>query len=111
MLIKMSTKSMAEGVTGKPFFPAKFKFMSMDVPGKKKSINGFVRIFMILLGEKPVHRSVISKPVLCQQIKSHVRKNGITIITGFGMLDMNAHIFPVNIFIVQTTDFTYAKPS
>lgn len=99
---------MAEGVAGKALFPAKTAFMPMDMPGEIKGVNRLFRIK--LFWEKPSHGFTVRKPVPGEQIKGGQGKDGIAVVPCFGMADVDAHIFPVNVFIAETADFANAKP-
>ena len=68
VFIQVSAKSMAEGMTGEPPFPAQPVLVCMDMPGKEKGVNG--PVLSVLLGEKISPGLSVLKPVLGKQVKS-----------------------------------------
>ena len=68
VFIQVCTKSMAEGMTGKPALPSQSVFVGMDMSREKEGINGSV--LAGLLWEEISHRPATCKPVLCQKVKS-----------------------------------------
>lgn len=106
VFIKMGAKCMAEGMAGKALFPAKAALMCMDVSGEEKGIDGF--IFAPLFRKEPVSWFSISKPILCEQVKSGFRQDGIAVLPGLGMTDMDAHVFAVDILIAETAEYMTA---
>ena len=107
IFIQMCTKSMAEGMAGKPALPSQPVLVGMDVPREEEGINRSV--LTALLREEISHRTVTFKPILCQKVKGCFRKNGIPVISAFRVCDVKPHIFTVDIFIAEPADFTYAK--
>lgn len=67
VFIQVSAKSMAEGMTGEPPFPAQPVLVCMDMPGKEEGVDGSVPA--ALLWEKISHRPAAFKPVPGQQIQ------------------------------------------
>ena len=106
VFIKVGTKSMAERVAGKAYFPSKTSFMFMDMSGKVKGVNRLVRIS--LLGKEPAGRPAVLKPVLSEDIQSSLRENSIAVFSCFGMADMDAKISAFDIFVLKMADFTNA---
>lgn len=69
----------------------------MDMPGKVKCINGFIRAG--LLWEKPASWPAKGKSVRSEDIQSPFRKDGITVGTILSVTDMDTHIFAFNVLI------------
>lgn len=103
VLVKVGAKSVSEGMAGEALLPSKPALVLMDMPGEIKSVDWL--ICATLFWKKPAHRLPISKPVLCEQIHRNFGKDRETVLTGFGMADMDAHIFPVDILITEMADF------
>lgn len=66
VFIKMSTKSMAERMTGDTSWPPEPVFVFMNVPGQKKGIDRALGI--CLFRKEPSFRLAIFKPVLSKDI-------------------------------------------
>ena len=54
-------------------------------------------------------RPSTGKPVLGKNVKRLFGKNGITVRAVFTMSDVDAHIFPLDVFITEVADFTNTK--
>ena len=67
VFIQVGAERMAKSVAGEPPGPSKAVFMSMDVPGEEKGINGF--ILAVLFWEEVSHGFSIGKPVLRKNVK------------------------------------------
>ena len=67
VFIKVGSESMAEGMAGKAFRPAKILFVRSDMTGKEEGIDwpGRIRLFR----EKPACRPAAFKPVLGEDAK------------------------------------------
>lgn len=89
----MCTESVPEGVAGDPCGPAKPFLMLMDIPGKIIGIDRSVRDTFLGAWEKPACRPAALKPILCEQVQGIPGQRGIAVLTGFGMGDMDAHVF------------------
>ena len=87
----MCTEGMPEGVAGDPFGPAK--------------------PFLTFLGawKKPSCRPAALKPILCKKIQGIPGQRGIAVLPGFGMGNMDTHVFSVNILIAQAAHFPDAQ--
>ena len=83
-------------------FPAEGIFMCAHMAHDIKGINraGRIRLFW----KKPAGWSVISKPVFRKDVQCFLRKDSITVRAVFGMGDMDAHIFPLDVTITQAAD-------
>ena len=101
----MCTEGVPEGVTGDPFRPPKPFLMFMDMPGEIIGIDRFVRDTFLGAWKKPFCRSAALKPILCEQVQGIPGQRGIAVLPGFGMGDMDAHVFSVNILIAQAAHF------
>ena len=104
VLIQMCAKRMAERMRSKSFIPAQGLSIGYKLIGERCRRIRFVRIPG--RREEPAHGSAAGKPVIGKDIKSLFGEDGIAVLAVLGMSDMNAHGFPVNIFIAQGTDFT-----
>ena len=62
-----------------------------------------------LFWKKVASRSSIGKPVFGKNVKRLFGKDGIAIRAVFTMSDVDAHIFPLNVFITEIADFTNVK--
>lgn len=102
----MCTEGVPEGVAGDPCGPAKPFLMLMDMPGKIIGIDRSVRDTFLGAWEKPACRPAALKPILCEQVQGIPGQRGIAVLPGFGMGDMDAHVFSVNILIAQAAHFT-----
>ena len=55
--------------------------------------------------KKVACRPSTGKPVLGKNVKRLFGKNGITVRAVFTMSDVDAHIFPLDVFITEVADF------
>ena len=103
VFIEMGAKGMTERMAGEAVLPARGILMGAHMAHDVKGINraGRIRLFW----EKPSGWPVVSKPVFGKDVQGFLGKDGITVRTVFGMCDMDAHIFPLNVTITQTADF------
>lgn len=90
VFIEVCAKGMAEGVAGDPWFPPQETFLVMDMAGKEKSINRFIRI--ILLWKEPAGGSAEGPPVLREDVQGIFRKDGKTVRAVLAMGYMNVHV-------------------
>lgn len=104
ILIQVGAKSMAEGMGSKSFIPAQSLSVGYKLIGERLWRIRFVRFHG--RREQPGHGSAAGKPVIGKDIEGLFGEDGISVLAVLGMSDMNAHGFPVNIFIPQGTDFT-----
>lgn len=104
IFVKVCAESVAEGMAGEPLRPTEAPFMGMDMPGKEKGINGCVNAG--LFREKPAPGASISKPVLCEEVQGGLREDGKAVLPGFGLSDVDTHVFAVNILITEKANFT-----
>lgn len=102
VFIEMGTKRMPERMAGDPVFPAEGIFMCAHMAHDIKGINraGRIRLFW----KKPAGWAVISKPVFRKDVQCFLREDRITVRAVFGMCDMDAHIFPLDVTITQAAD-------
>lgn len=107
VLIQVGTKGVAEGMASKPVRPSQPVLVGMDMPGKKKSVNGAV--ISALFWKKKPHWPAAFKPVPGKKIKGSLGEDGIAVIPAFGVGDVKPQVFAVNILITQTTYFTNTK--
>ena len=105
----MCSEGVPEGVTGDPFRPPKPFLMFMDMPGEIIGIDRFVRDTFLGAWKKPFCRSAALKPILCKQIQGIPGQRGIAVLPGFGMGNMDTHVFSVNILIAQAAHFPDAQ--
>lgn len=108
ILIKVGAEGMAEGMAGNPLRPSKGTLHIMDMPGQIKGVDRL--IVSGLLWKKPVHGFAKLEPVGGQDVQGSFGKNGITVGAILGMDNVDAHIFTLNVPILQMADFTYAEP-
>lgn len=107
VLVKVCAKGMAEGMAGDTGFPPEAQLLFMDMPGKIKSVNGFVG--MELLREKPAPGFSVGIPILGQDIKSVLRKDSKAVRAVLAMGDMDTHMGAADIVIAQMADFPNAQ--
>ena len=107
IFIQVGTKSMAKGMAGDAWLPAKSPLLGVDMSGKIKGINGLIRI--ILFREKPAGGSAEFEPVPGKDIQSIFRKNGISVRTVFAVRDVNTHTGAADIFIAEMANFANAQ--
>lgn len=102
VFIEMGTKRMPERMAGDPVFPAEGIFMCAHMAHDIKGIDraGRIRLFW----KKPAGWAVISKPVFRKDVQCFLREDRITVRAVFGMCDMDAHIFPLDVTITQAAD-------
>ena len=102
VFIEMGTKRMPERMAGDPVFPAEGIFMCAHMAHDIKGINraGRIRLFW----KKTAGWAVISIPVFRKDFQCFLREDRITVRAVFGMCDMDAHIFPLDVTITQAAD-------
>lgn len=103
VFVKVGSERMAEGMAGKPVFPAEERFMGMQMSGNVKGIDGTGRVR--LLWKKPAGRAAARKPVLSQKVKGFFGKDCVAVGTAFGARNMDPHCFTFNITVAEVTDF------
>ena len=77
--------------------------------GKIIGIDRFVRGTFPGAWKKPSCRPAALKPILCKKIQGIPGQRGIAVLPGFGMGNMDAHVFSVNILIAQAAHFPDAQ--
>ena len=106
VFVQMGTAGMPEGMAGEPPWPSEAVLVGMDVPGKEERINGL--ILSALFWEEISRRFIISKPVLCKDVKGGPGKKGIAVGAVFPMGDVDTHIWPGDVPITEGTDLADA---
>lgn len=104
VFIEACSKSMPERMAGKASGLSEFCLVFCDMSGEIKGVNGFCGIS--LFRKKVAGWPATGKPVLGKDIKSRLGENGITVRTVFAMSDVDAHVFPLDVFITEIADFT-----
>lgn len=108
ILIKMGAEGMAEGMAGETVFPTKFGFFGRNELVYRIRCHGACRVTAV--GKQESLWPAEMEPILCQDIESVLREDGVAVRTCFGMTDMYAHGSSADILVAESADFSNPKP-